>query len=131
MSWRRILFDTLYRLGRPIWDIPVPEEVHAIAEGPEALPPGRVPDLGWGTVIQGDVTKLTAQGITGPFDLVIDNGCYHSLSAADKTAYIREVAVVMKPGAPLLMWEDIRLGPNEIPERFAPVSPSSKSPRRI
>ncbi len=157
MSWRHILFDTLYRLGRPIWDIPVPEEINAVAEGPEALPPGRVLDLGCGTsgnvvylarhgwdatgvdfsaaaikkavkgarglagatFIQGDVTKLTEQGITGPFDLVIDNGCYHSLSGADKPAYIREVAAVMKPGAPLLMWEGIRLRPNEIPERFS------------
>jgi len=157
VSWRRIVFDALYRLGRPIWDIPVPEEIHAVAEGPEALPPGKVLDLGCGTsgnvtylaqhgwdalgvdfsaaaikkaeksagglagatFVQGDVTKLTEQGITGPFDLVIDNGCYHSLSAADKTAYIREVAAVMKPGAQLLMWEGIRLRPNEIPERFS------------
>ncbi|MGB8389124.1 class I SAM-dependent methyltransferase, partial [Mycobacterium sp.] len=75
--------------------------------------------LAGATFIQGDVTKLTEQGITGPFDLVIDNGCYHSLSGADKPAYIREVAAVMKPGAPLLMWEGIRLRPNEIPERFS------------
>jgi len=157
VSWRHILFDTLYRLGRPIWDTPVPEEIHAIAEGPEALPAGSVLDLGCGssgnvgylarhgwdatgvdfsaaaiqkavksarglagtTFIRGDVTKLTEQGITGPFDLVIDNGCYHSLSADDKTAYIREVAAVMKPRALLLMWEGIRLRPNEIPERFS------------
>jgi SAM-dependent methyltransferase len=154
--WRQILFDTLYRLGRPIWDVPVPEEIHTIAEGPKALPPGKALDLGCGTsgnvaylashgwdatgvdfsaaainkagkdagglagatFIRGDVTKLTEQGITGPFDLVIDNGCYHSLSAAGKPAYVREVAAVMKPGAPLLMWEGIRLRPNEIPERF-------------
>jgi hypothetical protein len=25
MSWRHTLFDTQYRLGRPIWDTPPPE----------------------------------------------------------------------------------------------------------
>ncbi len=147
----------MYRLGRPIWDTPVPEEIHAVTEGPEALPPGRALDLGCGTsgnvaylaqhgweasgvdfsaaaikkaekdaeglagaaFVEGDVTKLTEQGIIGPFDLVIDNGCYHTLSAADKARYVREVAAVTKPGAPLLMWEGIRLRPNEIPERFS------------
>jgi SAM-dependent methyltransferase len=157
MFWRRILFDTLFRLGRPIWDTPVPHEIHAIAEGPGALPPGTVLDLGCGTsgnvaylarhgwdatgvdfsgaaikkaqrdagglagatFIRGDVTKLTRQGITGPFDLVIDNGCYHSLPDAEKSAYVREVAAVTKRGAPLLMWEGIRLKPDEIPQRFS------------
>lgn len=157
MSWRHVVFDALYRLGLPIWEIPVPEEIRAVAEGADAVAPGRVLDLGCGTsgnvaflaqhgwdatgvdfsaaaikkaaksaegvtgvtFIEGDVTKLTEQGVTGLFDLVIDNGCYHSLSAADKSAYIREVAAVMKPGAPLLMWEGIRLQPNEIPERFS------------
>jgi SAM-dependent methyltransferase len=156
VTWRQIVFDTLYRLGRPIWDVAVPEEIHAIAEGQEALPPGKVLDLGCGTsgnvaylarhgwdatgvdfsaaaikkarenagdlagvtFVLGDVTKLTEQGITGPFDLVIDNGCYHSLPDTGKPAYIREVAAVTKPGAPLLMWEGIRLKPDEIPQRF-------------
>ncbi len=68
--------------------------------------------------VEADVTKLRESGITGPFDLVIDNGCYHALSAADKLAYVREVAAVMPSGAPLLMWEGIRIGANEIPERF-------------
>lgn len=165
MSWRRVVFEMLYRLGLAIWEIPVPEEIRVLgdrygaqgAEGPDAVAPGRALDLGCGTsgnvaflaqhgwdatgvdfsaaaikkaakstegmagatFAQGDVTKLTEQGITGPFDLVIDNGCYHSLSAADKPVYVREVAAVMKPGALLLMWEGIRLQPNEIPERFS------------
>lgn len=156
MSWQRIFSDAMYRLARPIWDTPVPDEIHAVADGPEALSPGRVLDLGCGTsgnvaylaehgwaaigvdfsatairkaektaeglagatFIQGDVTKLAEHGITGPFDLVIDNGCYHTLPTADRAAYVREVAAVMKPGAPLLMWEGFGVRPKEIRERF-------------
>lgn len=157
MSWRQALFNTLYHLGRPIWDTPVPDEIRAVAQGEDALSPGRALDLGCGTsgnvaylarhgwdatgvdfaaeainkarknaegvagatFVEGDVTQLTKQGISGPFDLVIDNGCYHTLSAAGKLAYVREVVGIMKPGAALLMWEGIRIRPDEIPERFS------------
>ena len=156
MGWRRHLFNAMYKLGRPLWDTPVPEEIRDIAEGRSALAPGRALDLGCGTsgnvaylarhdwdalgvdfseaaikkatenaagvpgaeFVVADVTKLAERGIAGPFDLVIDNGCYHTLADGDKDAYLREVAAVMKPGAPLLMWEGIRVGANEISERF-------------
>jgi hypothetical protein len=45
------------------------------------------------------VTKLSASGIAGPFDLVIDNGCYHSLSSEDRAAYVPEVAALAKKNA--------------------------------
>jgi hypothetical protein len=73
-----------------------------------------------------DVTRLTESSITGPFDLVIDNGCYHSLSDDGKLAYVHEVATVMPSGARLMKWEAalvthplIKVRPNEIRERFA------------
>ena len=47
--WRRVLFDVLFRLGRPIWDTPTPPEVRDAVEGPSALPPGRGLDVGCGT----------------------------------------------------------------------------------
>ncbi|OSC38459.1 class I SAM-dependent methyltransferase [Mycobacterium decipiens] len=157
MSWRKALFNTMYRVGRPIWDTPVPDEIRALADGPNALPPGKALDVGCGTsgnvaylarhgwqatgvdfsaaaikkaeataaevsgasFIEGDVTKLTAQGITGPFDLIIDNGCYHTLPDDGKQALARELAAVAKPGALLVMWEGIRMRPNEIAERFS------------
>jgi SAM-dependent methyltransferase len=135
--WRRVLFDVLYSIGRPIWDTPTPPEVRDVVEGPSALPPGRALDVGCGTspnvaylaqhgwdatgvdfspkaiqlakrnaggipgaaFVEADVTKLSASGIAGPFDLVIDNGCYHSLSPEGRAAYVPEVAAVMKPGA--------------------------------
>lgn len=76
--------------------------------------------------VAADVTKLTEAGITGPFDLVIDNGCYHTLSEAGKSANVREVAAVMPADAQLMMWEAalvthpvIKVRPGEISERFA------------
>jgi hypothetical protein len=47
--WRHLLFDTLYRLGRPVWDTPPPEKLRDAIEGPDALPPGHALDLGCGT----------------------------------------------------------------------------------
>ena len=125
MPWRHVLFDTIYRIGRPIWDTPTPPEIIDVVEGAHALAPGRALDLGCGTspnvaylaqhgwdaigvdisptaikkvkknaegiagahFVVADVTKLTGSGINGPFDLVIDNGCYHTLSEDGKEAY--------------------------------------------
>lgn len=47
---RRLLFDTLYRRGRPLWDAPPPDELQQSIEGdPGALRPGRALDVGCGT----------------------------------------------------------------------------------
>lgn len=156
MAVRHVLFDVMYRIGRPIWDTPTHPELKDLIEGERALPPGRALDLGCGTSpnvaylaqhgweaigvdfsgiaikkarhnargIQGasfavaDVTRLPDSGITGPFDLVIDCGCYHSLAPTGRTAYVPEVAAVMKPGALLVMWEGLMVADNEIPDRF-------------
>lgn len=156
-NWRSVVFNTVYRFGRPPWDVPIPEEIRAIAEGPNALPPGTALDVGCGTsgnaeflarhgwdvtgvdfsanaikkataaaagvqgarFVQADVTKLRELGITGPFDLIIDFGCYHTLADGDKAALARELAAVAKPGALLVMWEGLRMRSNEIAERFS------------
>lgn len=157
MSWRRHIFNSMYRVGRPIWSTPVPPEIRAVVEGERAWPPGRALDLGCGTsgnvrllaqhgwdatgvdfsgaairraekdadgvagatFIEADVTALTEVGITGPFDLVIDNGCFHTLSAHGKRAYVAQVAAVMPAGATLLMWEGIHIGATEIVDLFS------------
>lgn len=165
MSWRHRLFDILYRLGRPIWDIDTPLEVRAVIEGEAALPAGRAIDLGCGTgtnviylaqhgweaigvdfsanaiqrarakasgiagarFVEADVTKLRAQGIHGPFDLVLDNGCFHALPTESRPAYVEEVASVTQSGAVVLMWEvsertkipgGMKMQANEIANRF-------------
>ncbi len=49
MPWRHLLFNTIYRIGRPIWDILTPPEITDVVEGAHALKPGRALDLGCGT----------------------------------------------------------------------------------
>ena len=78
--------------------------------------------------IEGDVTKLRESGIQGPFDLVLDMGCYHALPACSRQAYVQEISAVMRPGAVLLMWEVseknkgipslVRIPVSEITDRF-------------
>jgi cyclopropane fatty-acyl-phospholipid synthase-like methyltransferase len=167
MSWRHWVFDLLYRVGMPIWDISTPPEVRALVEGPGALPAGRALDMGCGTgthtihlaqhgwdaigvdfsasaigrarkkangiagatFLQADVTRLREQGLSGPFDLVLDMGCFHALPQESRQAYVQEVATVTIPGAHLLMWEvSEKMGrfpvgwvmqPDEIENRFS------------
>ncbi len=166
MPWRHWLFNSLYRRGRPVWDIATPSEVRAIIEGDEALPVGRAIDLGCGTgtnviylvqhgweavgvdfssnaiqqakaqanslsgatFIEGDVTKLRALGLRGPFDLVLDTGCFHALPTVSREVYAQEVASVTQTGALMMMWEvseqmpgiprSIKVPVNEIADRF-------------
>jgi len=50
MSWRRILYNLMYRFGAPRWDTGItPPEVVAVIEGAAAVPAGRALDLGCGT----------------------------------------------------------------------------------
>ena len=143
MYWRQRLFNFLYRIGRPIWDIDTPSEVRNVIEGEVALPIGRALDAGCGTgtmviylaqhgweaigvdfsanaiqqaklkangiagatFVEGDVTKLREEGIQGPFDLVLDNGCFHALPPESRPAYVQEVAGVTRSGALMMMWE--------------------------
>jgi SAM-dependent methyltransferase len=51
------------------------------------------------TFVLGDVTRLRALGVRGPFDLVIDIGCFHGIPAGRRDAYVAEVAAVTRPGA--------------------------------
>jgi cyclopropane fatty-acyl-phospholipid synthase-like methyltransferase len=61
--------------------------------------------------IRGDVTKLDQHGITGPFDLLLDAGCFHSLPdrRPDYVAGLRKVAA---PNARYLL---LALGPSVNP----------------
>ncbi len=49
-----------------------------------------------------DVTKL--ETLSGPFDLVLDMGCFHSLSQRGKRDYIINLAQLMTPGGTYLMY---------------------------
>jgi len=49
--------------------------------------------------VVGDVTRLRDVGVEGPFDLLLDSGCYHGVPAGRRSAYAAEVAAVARPGA--------------------------------
>jgi hypothetical protein len=49
MDWRHTTFDLQYRLGRPIWDTPPPEQLREAIEGEHRLPPGHALDVVCGT----------------------------------------------------------------------------------
>ncbi|GFG94487.1 class I SAM-dependent methyltransferase [Mycobacterium timonense] len=53
--------------------------------------------------VQADVTQLSQTGIGANFELIVDNGCLHNMSDADRDAYVREISAVAAPDARLLI----------------------------
>ncbi|OMC12431.1 class I SAM-dependent methyltransferase [Mycobacterium sp. SP-6446] len=53
--------------------------------------------------VRADVTRLSQEGIGADFALIVDNGCLHNMSDADRDAYVREVTAVAAPDARLLI----------------------------
>ena len=53
-----------------------------------------------------DVTRL--QGICGPFDLVLDMGCFHSLAPAGRQAYLQNLERLLAPGGTFLLYAFLR-----------------------
>jgi len=90
----------------------------------------RAIDTGDASFVQGDVTRLSDSGVDGPFDLVLDVGCFHGIPAARRTAYVDEIARVMRPDAFLLLWAmnverrlalgSLNSNEREVRQRFAP-----------
>jgi SAM-dependent methyltransferase len=77
--------------------------------------------------LEGDVTRLGELGVDGPFDLVLDIGCYHGVAWTRRDEYAAEVARVTRPGAlfllfafgPTLRWPgSLRTREGEIRRRF-------------
>lgn len=56
------------------------------------------------TFVQGDVTRLSELGVQGPFDLVLDVGCFHSISSRGRDRYASEVAGLTHSGALLMLF---------------------------
>jgi SAM-dependent methyltransferase len=79
--------------------------------------------------VQADVTHLSQAGIGSGFELIVDNGCFHGMSAHDRDLYVNQIAAVAAPGARLVMvaFEPSgRFGPtgveqSEIERRFTPT----------
>ena len=55
-------------------------------------------------LLVGDVTKLAELGITGPFDLMLDIGCFHAIPYDRRAADAEETATVARAGGTLLMF---------------------------
>ena len=56
------------------------------------------------TFVEGDVSQLSRLGIQGPFDFVLDIGCFHGLPVHSRQAYVQEVARVTRSGAIFMIW---------------------------
>jgi SAM-dependent methyltransferase len=87
--------DALY-LAQHGWDVVgvdfVPEAIETARK--RAVDAGLSPRF-----VVGDVTQLRRAGVGGPFDLIMDTGCYHGIAAGLRDAYAAEVAAVAAPGA--------------------------------
>jgi hypothetical protein len=66
------------------------------------------------TLLTGDVTRLEDLGVNGPFDLMLDLGCFHSIPDARRDAYAGEAARVAAPGATFLLFAFGEKGPGGI-----------------
>jgi SAM-dependent methyltransferase len=76
-------------------------------------------------LLVGDVTKLSELGVSGPFNLMLDLGCFHAIPDARRDAYVSEVSHVAAPGATLLMFAFGEKGPG------TPVAPEEEIRRRF
>jgi SAM-dependent methyltransferase len=88
----------------------------------------RIADLETARVVLGDVTRLDQNDTGGPFDLVLDIGCFHSIPRRRRDAYASGVGSRTAEGAVLFVWAFARGGsrsrlgvtPREMRDRFAP-----------
>src|SRR4029077_3260237 len=55
-------------------------------------------------LLVGDVTRLADVEVDGPFDLLLDIGCFHSIPDDRRQAYVNEAARVARPGGTLLLF---------------------------
>jgi SAM-dependent methyltransferase len=88
----------------------------------------RVAGVAGASVLLGDVTRLASLELSGPFDLVLDIGCFHSIARSRRDAYAGGVAVHTSPGSTLFifafgprgLFPPVGLPPSEVTQRFAP-----------
>ena len=68
--------------------------------------------------IEGDATRLSDLDTPRPITLALDMGGFHSLPNEAKPIYVAELAGLLEPGTPLMMWQGIRLESGEIAKAF-------------
>ncbi len=52
----------------------------------------------------GDVTRLDSLGVRGPFDFVLDIGCFHSVEPSRRLPYAAGIARLARPGAMFMLY---------------------------
>ena len=82
--------------------------------------------------VHGDASRLADAGVQGPFDLLLDIGCYHTIAASRRDAYVAGAAAAARPGAdfylagiadPPRLWRLLGargISADEIKSRFGP-----------
>src|SRR4029077_4682557 len=55
-------------------------------------------------LLVGDVTRREELGVSGPFDLLLDIGCFHSIPESRRDAYVQGISRVAAPGATFLLF---------------------------
>jgi cyclopropane fatty-acyl-phospholipid synthase-like methyltransferase len=80
-----------------------------------------------------DVSRL--KGIRGPFELILDIGCFHSLSPKARARYVQRLPQLIHPGGTYLLYSwladpeesgDLPPSEDEIEQAFSPHFPSIK-----
>ena len=67
----------------------------------------------------GDVTRL--DGVSGPFNFVLDLGCFHGLTEKEKGDYFRQINRILAPGGTWFMYAFL-LPPRDVsPPGLSPV----------
>jgi SAM-dependent methyltransferase len=104
--------DSVY-LARHGWDVTGVDLV------PRALALARRRAAAAGVAVRfvlGDVTGLRELGVGGGYALLLDFGCFHTLPAARRAAYVASVSAAAAPGATFLLYGFAR------PPRLAPMA---------
>lgn len=68
-------------------------------------------------VFVNDATKL--HGITGPFDMALDIGCFHSLTQSDQIKYLGQLDRILSPDGFWLMYGFFKSDTNHAPPGLA------------
>jgi SAM-dependent methyltransferase len=90
--------DTSIYLARQGWQVTAVDFVPTALEKARAKPGAENVNF-----VHADVRHLRQAGISGPVQLIVDNGCLHNMNDDDRDAYVREVTAVAAPDARLLI----------------------------
>lgn len=65
------------------------------------------------TLLVADVTNLASMQIPGPYDLILDIGCFHNLSFIQREKVVSGMRFWLKPGASIMIYAFQRISDTE------------------